>query len=188
LAKALSARFFDTPIHNSPSRENSLSFLRDITKRSKDLGAFSRQLLHSHSNLWDISHVLKNSTYPYDVVIYDRSHLSTLVYGEADGCTQDELRILRQLHRHATGDLEDTLDVAIVLLDRGSPFGDPDSSYHEQSISWNRIRELYLQWFNEDDKFLFSSMETRHLVQVNDKTPQQVYSEVLEALGEEPAG
>jgi thymidylate kinase len=180
LAESL-AKEFNATIHNSPSRGNSVSFLRDITRHTKGFSAFERQCLHSMSNIVDFYEEFMYSDKNY---ILDRCHLSTFVYGGAEGASLDKMSVLMDVHRKIAASILNNRQVDIFVLDRDKRFGKADDSHHEKNIKWNSLRLIYKQYCNWPvEKFhLFSKEEKRHLIEVGDRTSEEVFNEVMTKL------
>jgi thymidylate kinase len=167
------------PILNSPSRTNVLSFLRAVTRGEEpwrgSLTALERQCLHTMSNLVDF---YQEFDFERNLVL-DRCHLSTLVYGLADGADKMWMDVLMRVHHAAVAGFAFAYQVDVVVLDRDSRFGEADKSYHEAAIAWDDLRDLYRQFprWCDDGFYLFRPDERRHVIQVGDKSPEQVFQE-----------
>jgi len=168
------ASYLDAPVLNSPSRTNSVSFLRKITKYEKGYNAFERQCLHTISNLVDFFEEFDCARN----LVLDRSHLSTYIYGITEGADHAKMEVLMDIHSKITSLWIDKYDVHVYLFSAEKRFGVADESHHEKNLSWNNLKNNYALW--EEKPFsLFSYKERVTLVQVDGKSIDQIYTEVL---------
>jgi GTPase SAR1 family protein len=196
LAQSLAAEYFNNeagygrpvsaPILNSPSRTNTVKFLRGVTRGEEpwrgSLNAFERQCLHTMSNLVDFYEEFRGGRN----LVLDRCHLSTLVYGLADGADKLWMEVLMDVHHKVAGRFADQYDVDIIVLDRDERFNAPDKSYHEAAIKWTDLRDLYRTFprWCADGFYLFRPDERRHVIEVGTKTPEDVFQEAVRLIDE----
>jgi thymidylate kinase len=169
---------FQSALTTSPSKTNCVSFLRDVTRKDMSLSAFSRQALHSITNVIDY---VENLSRDQNIVM-DRCHLSTLLYGLSSGADPDHMSILLEVHQKVAAKWSMFFDIDVFVLDRETRFGSADGSFHE-TLDWQDLRRSYLDFLKTDVK-LFGEHERHHLLEVGDLNSQQLYYKVLEALGE----
>jgi len=170
------AKDLNATIHNSPSRTNSVKFLREITREDKSINAFTRQALHTISNIVDFYEVIERTE---GNLIWDRSHLSTFAYGKNDGMLPYQVELLKNVHKSVLSNLTKLkeFEVHVVLLDRSEPLGQSDGSYHEEAISWQSLKKTYLDWFTSME-FLFTENEYHHIIDVDGCSKEEVYEMV----------
>ncbi|EGU61057.1 Thymidylate kinase [Vibrio nigripulchritudo ATCC 27043] len=139
-----------------PNGSNSLSFLRRLLKSgTTEFDSFARQLLHTCSHLVDFYELIK----PLDnSLIMDRSYISALVYGAAQGESATNLKILKDIHKSVYGDLSKKYDVYIIILDRGARKHVKDSSYYESKIDLDYVESSYRN-INRSNDYYFGSDE-----------------------------
>jgi hypothetical protein len=83
----------------------------------------------------------------------------------------------------------------MIILVRDQPFKKPDDSYHEQNIKWEVLRDLYRSVGNQsehelgammlgtDDKVFLDMSFQKTLIEVGDKSPEEVLEEARRFLG-----
>lgn len=172
------ADYINVKVVIQPSKSNSMAFLRPLIKESKDLTPFERQLLCAFSHVEDFHKVISSN----QNLVYDRSHLSTLVYSKVDGIEHSKIKLLKKLFQRSLNMAADGYQVHVVVLTRDEPFGTADNSYQEQNLSWTKIRDAYLDWYENDLDCIFSPFEQRHLIDVGNKTKEEVLQTVLKAI------
>lgn len=186
LAQLLGAREI-----TSPSKTNSLSFLRDVTKTDPSYSAFERQALHTLVNLSDFY----ENFFAYDGhVVADRFLLSMLAYGIAEsGGADAEDEVVEKFYTLADAhkilweklELDKKFDVSFLILEAPQRYGQKDQSYHEQAISWKTLKQEYnvLAGMGQTGFKFLSDQESLHVLAVDSKTPEQVLADAREILG-----
>lgn len=129
---------------SQPNSLGPLGFLRDIVKFDLTIDNFSRQLLHAVSHTWD-THLFNE----YDHIIMDRSYISGLIYGRGTGLSEEQLDILREVHRSIHSEIltKNNFKILIVNFSPSEPFGEKDDSIYERLLGWKMLRDTYDEYF-----------------------------------------
>lgn len=168
-------------VTRAPSSDNSVGFLRNVVK-SPGLEPFERQCLVALSIIVDFYEKIEMAD--LSTVVMDRCHLSTTVYGLTDKAPKEKMIHLAQAMNSVAGRWSKGFDIDLIILDRAQRFGKADGSYQEQNLSWENIRKTYRYFAEDKDRGrLFGDHEKVHLLEVDDKTQNEVFEEAVRILG-----
>lgn len=150
---------------SQPNPTGPLGFLRDIVKYDLSIENFARQLLHAVSHIWD-THLFGE----YDHIIMDRSYISGLIYGRGTGLTEDQIGILRGIHRNAHNHIIQKygFHVLIVNFSPSKPFGPKDDSMYERLLGWDMLKDTYTKLFDSDTEIFDGREVVRNFAPIGD--------------------
>lgn len=181
--KLLSKRY-NAEVVVQPSEDNEIGFLRNEVKNNCDkFDPFGVQCLHTISHLGDIPHKLLKEPRNW---IFDRSHISTYVYGKITGLTEHQNEVLTRVHLGMYKRIiEGVYAVHVVFLDNKKRFKEKTTDKFETTFDWEKLKteykNLYLKMFNKEKTFFYSK-ERAHLVEVSGKTKQEVNDEIVKKI------
>lgn len=125
----------------SPNDEGVIGFVREIILNNRELTPFERQLIQTLSLTTNLYTEI-NKEAP---MILDRSFISTLLYGMAQGIPEKQLSIIESLskvmwHSHL---IELNFITVVVVLTCSRRYNLPDNDVYESTIDWKNLNLLY---------------------------------------------
>lgn len=164
-----------------PSEENLIGFVRDIVK-NKEMDSFSRQLLHTCSHIVDAFTEFKRSN-----IIMDRCHVSTFVYGELTGVTDNNNLLLHKIHQKVYEHTLNNYDIRIIFLDRETRINGLLTDKFESTFDWEKLKFKYKKFYetllkDHDNMYLFSKSELISVLDVTNSSIEDVNKKLVEII------
>lgn len=138
LARAVSKQLGANLI-SQPSERNSIGFLRNVLKQFTGLSPLARQLGHTCSHITDLLEQVDG-----DIIVFDRSFLSAIVYGKIMGLTEQEQELVKNLNLAVYKNYVNInkTKVIIVHLTNQEPFKEEDDEVFKV-LDWTKLRDEY---------------------------------------------
>lgn len=163
-----------------PSPDNIVSFIRSEMKTNPAYTALERQLLGAISHTVDAFTKFQGEA----SIVMDRSWLSGIIYGKRTGVEPYEVELLSQIlskvYQYNTRG--DTFDVHVIFMDGTKRLDQPDDDVFESGTNWGELtaeyNALYERLKNTEDFHVFSKTETVTRVTVDNKTVDQIATEI----------
>ncbi|KJY85656.1 hypothetical protein TW84_21390 [Vibrio neptunius] len=166
---------------SQPNGKGKVAFLRELLKSDTyEFSSFSRQLLHTCSHINDFYEFMSGHD---SILVMDRSYISALIYGKADGESDANLELLKKIHNSVYGDLSYNFKIDLFVLCASSMLVKSDNSYYERNLDMQYINSLYKKLDDKNSDYYFGSKEKIHFVDVDSfYSPEAIKDHVLSAI------
>lgn len=166
---------------SQPNGKGKVAFLREVLKSDTyEFSSFSRQLLHTCSHINDFYEFMSGCD---SILVMDRSYISALIYGKADGESEANLKLLKQIHNSVYGDLSYNFKIDLFVLCASSMLMKSDNSYYERNLDMQYINSLYKKLDDKNSDYYFGSKEKIHFVDVASfYSPEAIKDHILSTI------
>ena len=178
LAKRINAKRLQ-----QPNSQNCVGFIRSIMKSCESINSDDRQYFAGFSHIVDALTEFDGKSN----MVMDRCYLSALVYGKLTKSTPEKLdMILKVLKQVYAQSILGKYDVSIIFLTRHSRYDAEDDDVFEKNTKWNDLRDEYTSIFAKmmTKEIEFVGSESVHLLDVGEKTIEEIHNEILNIIGE----
>ena len=139
-AAELLAQKLNAKLVRQPSGDNWVGYLRrEVKENSAAYEPFGVQCLHT------ISHVVDAFTEIGDNinVVFDRSFISTFVYGKTLGLTDEQNKLLLHVHKSVYRRIFAEWNIFYFFFDGASSFRSTPDDEFEKTVNWKNLRQNY---------------------------------------------
>lgn len=136
------ADYFEGKYIKSPNDNGDIGFIREIILTNTKFTNFERQLLQTLSLTTNLYTEIDGTR---DVLVLDRSFISTLLYGQAQGISNSKLAAIEALSKAMWQKRLTELGYmsVIVVFTAKSRYNSPDKDIYESTINWEDLNMRY---------------------------------------------